>query len=170
MNEDVTGSGKGQAVTKGLGGSRPDSRSYTYQNAIRVICTGNQREVRKLAAVDIYTLLCGKFGQGSEMISSIDGIGKGVNQGEWIVTFPDGKHSDEIGESVVVQYSLGNAYLQDARKEFAEVKTKETKDLQFRISGLPIDVNNQELHSELDKLGFNVELPQLRRQRNQISI
>ena len=163
MAEDVSGSGMGQAVTKGLGGSRPDSRSYTYQNAIRVICTGNQREVRKLAAVDIYKLLCEKFGQDGEMIRSIDGIGKGVNQGEWIVSFPDGKHPDEIGVGITVQYSLGSAYLQDARKEFSEVKTKEAiKDLQFRISGLPIDVNNQELQSKLVKLGFKVDLPQLR--------
>jgi len=63
-------------------------------------------------------------------------------------------HRNLVIFRIVVQYSLGNAYLQDARKEFSEVKRKETKDLQFRISGLPIDVNNQELHSELDKLVF----------------
>ena len=167
MNEDVTGSGEGQADTLGLGGAKPDSRSYIYRNAIRAICTGDQREVRKLTAANIYNMMCEQYGSSSDLIKSIDGIGKGVNQGEWIISFPNGKHPDALfkeGPDVVVKNSVGNVYLQDARKKFSEVKAarQPTKDLQFRISGLPIDVYKKELQVELNKLGFKVDLTQMR--------
>jgi len=73
MNEDVTGSGKGQADTLGLGGAKPDSRSYIYRNAIRAICTGDQKEVRKLSAANIFNMMCEKYGSSSDLIKHRQG-------------------------------------------------------------------------------------------------
>ena len=65
MNVDVAASGEVQAVNQGLGGTNPDVNDgqrqvqgrnamwYTYQNSIRVICPGSQREISRISNVDI---------------------------------------------------------------------------------------------------------------------
>jgi len=49
-----------------------------------------------LTASSIYKMTCDQYGSSSDLIKSIDGIGKGVNQSEWIISFPDGKHPDVL--------------------------------------------------------------------------
>jgi hypothetical protein len=92
MSVDVAESGEVQAVNQGLGGTNPNNGQrqvqgrnamwYTYQNSIRVICPGSQREISRISNVDINKMLCHKYGTESKLIRNIDGMERGVNQGE----------------------------------------------------------------------------------------
>jgi hypothetical protein len=92
MSVDVAASGEVQAVNQGLGGTNPDVNDgqrqiqgrnamwYTYHNSIRVIYP--QREISRISNVDINKMLCHKYGTESKLIRNIDGMERGVNQGE----------------------------------------------------------------------------------------
>jgi len=52
-----------------------------------------------------------------------------------------------------------STHIQDARKVYTDIERKvNMKELQFGITGQPIDFSQQELRSELIKLGIQVEL------------
>ena len=82
-------------------------------------------------------MLCQKYGKESEIIRNVDGIGWGVNQGEWIVTYSNGRYPDQImKEGGEIKLQDGNAYIQDARDYILEIKAPEKvteKELSFRI-------------------------------------
>jgi len=154
-------SGRDQADNDGLGGNplvnddtilatlcNPMER--TYDKSIRVVFQGNPRELTRKRHAEVHRFLGSKYGYESEVMKQIDGIGKGVRPGEWIVSFRSmpavlKDMKSDIDEDVIVQ---------DACKQYVPPTRIKTSELTFRIDGLPLDCVREELYDCLKSLGF----------------
>jgi hypothetical protein len=155
-------SGRDQADNDGLGGNplvndaileqlcNPMER--TYEKSIRVVFQGNPREFIRKRHSEVHRFLGSKFGYESEVMKQIDGIGKGVRPGEWIVSF---KSMPAVLKDMKSDID-DDVFVQDACKQYVPPARIKTVELTFRIDGLPLDCVREELYDRLKSLGFQL--------------
>lgn len=131
-----------------------DARNKKFTNSVRLsfshIGHGSRTSDWKVIYKSVSTL----FGENSEELKEIQGIGKGVNQ-TWIIEYTS-LPKDIIGKSINVNGS--EILIEDASAAPTVFEKKiETSTMKFKIQGLPLDATQNDLLKELRRIGFDVK-------------
>ena len=156
--------GTDQAHTR-PGGSVPVSNSSassmspagkTFINSIRLVFDSKKLENRKINHREVFSIINSHFGSNSAQITNISGIGKGTSGFDWIISYLKEIPSNTI-EKVIV-YKNKEVLIEDASQTMHSYENKRLQlrktSLLFRITGLPLDVNLNDLKVYLTNMGF----------------
>ena len=172
--------GTDQADTR-PGGSVPVSNSSassmspagkTFINSIRLVFDSKKLENRKINHREVFSIINSHFGSNSAQITNISGIGKGTSGFDWIISYLKEIPSNTI-EKVIV-YKNKEVLIEDASQTMHSYENKRLQlrktSLLFRITGLPLDVNLNDLKVYLTNMGFTqLVVEDIKQVRDQIS-
>ena len=145
----------------------------TFPGAIRIVLDGKCTENRKANGVEIFNSISAKFGNDSEIVKNIVGIGRHATPYTWIVVLKNQQAniSNPIRDFVdkFIEINGKQVCLEDASIAAVKYRNKLTgeisgnrqerySDLTFRIQGLPIIIDPVELTSQFQNLGFKVPI------------
>ena len=131
-----------------------DARNKKFTNSVRLSFSHIGHSSRTSDWKVIYKSVSTLFGENSEEVKEIQGIGKGVNQ-TWIIEYTS-LPKDIIGKSINVNGS--EILIEDASAAPTVFEKKiETSTMKFKIQGLPLDATQNDLLKELRRIGFDVK-------------
>ena len=161
QNEKEVGRNQADA---GPGGGNPvfiDARRKTYVGAVRLSLNRLNKYEQRADIQGIYASFVAKYGVSSNEVKDIVGIAKSVDV-TWIIKYvkvPEGMVGDyvTVNKREVLIEDAGieaGVYDEKRREDLERARALEFKDVTFRIQGLPLDIEQQELTEALIKLGF----------------
>ena len=164
MNRRASEGGGEIQADRGPGGTTlatNDARKKTYVNAIRLSMGQLKKFKQRTESRAIYVAMVDKFGASATEVKGITAIGKAVDL-TWIVVYkesPQGMvgQSIKINDCVIEIEDAGivaSVYVVRRAEKAEKEKATAVSVMSFRIQDLPIDVEQQELHSKIQTLGF----------------